>query len=153
MVEYFGRDVDGALLSDTVAGETRDREMLLAGARTAIARNRPGIIEQILVDNGQEVLRQELTALPLLAPEGDARWILISTFSFEAQAGLFQARRADSKTRVISTAASRTGTNALAGISHPPESRTVSFGHAAHVTGAPAVPPSWPPSSNVRASG
>jgi len=109
MVEYFGRDVDGALLSDTVAGETRDREMLLAGARTAIARNRPGIIEQILVDNGQEVLRQELTALPLLAPEGDARWILISTFSFDAQAGLFQARRADSKTRVISTAASRTG--------------------------------------------
>lgn len=82
MADYFGRDVGGALMSEVVVGEARDREFLLAGARTAIARNRPGIVEQILVDNGREVLRQELTALPLLAPEGDARWILISTFNF-----------------------------------------------------------------------
>jgi hypothetical protein len=82
MAEYFGRDVSGALLSEIATGEAREREFLLAGVRTAIARNRPGIIEQILVDKGREVLRQELTALPLLAPEGDARWILISTFNF-----------------------------------------------------------------------
>jgi hypothetical protein len=82
VTDYFGRDVCGALLSDIVAGEARDRELLLADARAAIARNRPGIIEQILVDNGKEVLRQELTALPLLAPDSDAQWILISTFKF-----------------------------------------------------------------------
>jgi hypothetical protein len=82
MADYFGRDINGALMSEIVAGEPRDRDMLLAGARAAIARSRPGIIEQILVDNGREVLRQELTALPLFAPDSDARWILISTFNF-----------------------------------------------------------------------
>jgi hypothetical protein len=93
MADYFGRDVGGALMSE-VTGGTRDRELLLADARTAIARNRPGIIEQILVDNGQEVLRQEVTALPLFAADSNARWILISTFNFETLAGLFQPRRA-----------------------------------------------------------
>ena len=82
MAEYFGRDVSGELMSDIVGSEPRDLEMLLAGARTAIARNRPGIVEQILVDNGREILRQELTALPIYAPEGNARWILTSTFNF-----------------------------------------------------------------------
>jgi hypothetical protein len=82
MAEYFGRDVGGALMSEIFAGELRDREMLLAGARAAIARNRPGIVEQILVDSGHEVLRQELTALPIFAPDGDARWLLTGTFNF-----------------------------------------------------------------------
>lgn len=82
MVEYFGRDVGGALMSEIFAGEPRDCEMLLAGAKAAIARNRPGIVEQLLFDNGREVLRQELTALPLYAPDGNARWIVTSTFNF-----------------------------------------------------------------------
>jgi hypothetical protein len=86
LAQYFGRDVDGALMSDIFAGEPRDGEMLLAEARTAIARSRPGIIEQILVENGREVLRQEVTALPIYAPEGNARWILTSTFCFSKPA-------------------------------------------------------------------
>jgi len=86
MAQYFGRDVDGALMSDIFADEPRDREMLLAEARTAIARSRPGIVEQILVENGHEVLRQEVTALPIYAPEGNTRWILTSTFCFSKPA-------------------------------------------------------------------
>ena len=82
VAEYFGRDVDGALMSDIFEGEPRDKEMLLAEARTAIARSRPGIVEQILVENGREVRRQEVTALPIYAPEGNTRWILTSTFNF-----------------------------------------------------------------------
>jgi hypothetical protein len=82
LAEYFGRDVGGALMSDIFADEPRDREMLLAEARAAIARSRPGVVEQILLENGREVLRQEVTALPIYAPEGNDRWILTSTFSF-----------------------------------------------------------------------
>ena len=80
--DYFGPGAEGALISEVVTGELREREMLLAGARTAIARNRPGIIEQVLVDNRREILRQEVTALPIYAPDSSARWILISIFSF-----------------------------------------------------------------------
>ena len=86
MAQYFGRDVDGALMSDIFADEPRDREMLLAEARTAIARNRPGIVEQVLFENGRDVLRQEVTVLPVYAPDGKDRWILTSTFSFRKPA-------------------------------------------------------------------
>lgn len=82
MADYFGRNVDGARMSDIFAGEPRDGEMLLAGAKTAIARNRPGIVEQILVENGREILRQEVAELPIYAPDSNVRWILTSTFSF-----------------------------------------------------------------------
>ncbi|MBS0275866.1 MAG: PAS domain-containing protein [Proteobacteria bacterium] len=82
MAEYFGRDLDGARMSEIFAGEPRDGEMLLAGARAAIARNRPGIVEQILVGNGREILRQEVAELPIYAPDRNVRWILTSTFSF-----------------------------------------------------------------------
>jgi hypothetical protein len=82
MTEYFGRDVSGELMSETLAGSPRDCEMMLAGAKAAIARNRPGSIEQTLFDNGREVQRQELTAFPITAPDGNARWLLTSTFSF-----------------------------------------------------------------------
>jgi len=86
MAEYFGRRVDGALMSDIFAEEPRDREMLLAEARTAIARSRPGVVEQILVENGHVVLRQEVTALPIYASDGKTRWILTSTFNFSKPA-------------------------------------------------------------------
>ena len=82
VAEYFGRDLDGARMSDIFADEPRDGEMLLAGAKTAIARNRPGIMEQILVDRG-EIQRQEMTALPMFAPDGRAQWILVGIFSFQ----------------------------------------------------------------------
>jgi len=82
MAEYFGRDLDGARMSEIFAGEPRDGEMLLAGAKTAIARNRPGIVEQILVENGREILRQEVAELPIYAPDSNVRWILTSTFNF-----------------------------------------------------------------------
>jgi len=82
MADHFGRDLDGARMSEIFAGEPRDGEMLLAGAKTAIARNRPGIVEQILVENGREILRQEVAELPIYAPDSNVRWILTSTFSF-----------------------------------------------------------------------
>jgi hypothetical protein len=82
MTEYFGRDVTGMRMTEVHAGNEADRVMLLGGVKYAIAKNRPGTVEQTLLDNGKEVLRQEMTALPLYAPSGAARWILISTFNF-----------------------------------------------------------------------
>lgn len=80
--DYFGRDVTGLTMNEVFAGQLSDRDMLLAGAKACIAKNRPGTVEQILLDNGREVLRQEMTAMPLLAPSGDAHWIITTTFNF-----------------------------------------------------------------------
>ena len=80
--EYFGRDVTGSLLSEIIAGSEGELKMLLAGSRKAIAKRRPGMVEHLLYEGGREVLRQEMTAFPLIAPDGDGYWILCSTFDF-----------------------------------------------------------------------
>ncbi len=82
MAAHFGRDVTGLCMNEVFAGELSDRDMLLAGARICIADNRPGTVEQTLLDKGKEILRQEMTAMPLLAPGGDAHWLLTATFNF-----------------------------------------------------------------------
>ena len=82
MTEYFGRDVTGLTMTEVFAGQPSDREMLLTGGRTCIASNRPGTVEQTLLDNGKEVLKQEMTAMPLWSPAGDERWLLTATFNF-----------------------------------------------------------------------
>jgi len=82
MSEYFGRDVTGLRMNEVFAGELSDRDMLLAGGKMCIANNMPGTVEQILLDEGKEVLRQEMTAMPVLAPSGDERWLLTATFNF-----------------------------------------------------------------------
>lgn len=82
MNEHFGREVSGLLNSEIFAGRTEDKQMMLAGARNVIAKNRPGTVEHTLFDGERAVLRQEMTALPLLSPDGSAHWILIGTFNF-----------------------------------------------------------------------
>jgi hypothetical protein len=82
MMTHFGRDVRGLLMSEISASDKSDTDMLLAGAKWAIARNRPGTVEHIMSDDGREVLRQEMTVVPVRAPKDDARWSLTGTFNF-----------------------------------------------------------------------
>ena len=82
MAEYFGRDVTGLRMNEVFAGQLSDRDMLLAGAKACIAKNGPGTVQQILLDNGREVLRQEMTAMPLLSPGGNEHWLITATFNF-----------------------------------------------------------------------
>jgi hypothetical protein len=81
-VEYFGRDVTGSLLSEIIAGGEGELDMFLAGCRDTIAKNRPGTLEHMLLNEGREILRQEITALPVFAHDGKSRWILCGTFDF-----------------------------------------------------------------------
>jgi hypothetical protein len=82
MMVHFGRDVRGLLMSEIFAGAQSDMRLMLDGARSAIARNRPGTVEHIISDDGREVLRQEMTMVPIRAPVGDAGWSLTGTFNF-----------------------------------------------------------------------
>jgi hypothetical protein len=82
MMVHFGRDVRGLLMFEIFAGAQNDMRLMLDGARSAIARNRPGTVEHIISDDGREILRQEMTLVPVRAPSGDARWSLTGTFNF-----------------------------------------------------------------------
>jgi hypothetical protein len=82
MSAYFGRDASGALLSDMFAGTHEDLRLLLDGARAAIAFNLSGIAEHNIVDGHTVILRQEMSVMPLYAPRGNTRWVLVGTFNF-----------------------------------------------------------------------
>jgi hypothetical protein len=82
MATHFGRDVSGALMSEVYAGPQSGMHLLLAGSRSVIARNQPGAVEHLVLDKEREVLRQEMICLPLIAPDGDARWVLVGTFNY-----------------------------------------------------------------------
>jgi hypothetical protein len=83
MAEYFGRDASGLLMSEVNGSSDSDFELMMSGSRHVIAKNRPGTIEHLLLDEGIVVLRQEMTAVPIWSPDGDARWLLTGTFNFE----------------------------------------------------------------------
>jgi hypothetical protein len=83
MTEYFGRDVSGMLMSQTIkGGRESDFKLMMNGARYATANNKPGTIDHLLLDEGRVALRQEMTAVPIWSPEGDARWLVTGTFNF-----------------------------------------------------------------------
>jgi hypothetical protein len=83
MSGYFGHDVSGMLLSQIMEdGREKDFQLMMYGSRSAIAQNRPGSVEQLLLEEGRVVLRQELTVMPIWSPEGDARWLVTGTFNF-----------------------------------------------------------------------
>jgi hypothetical protein len=83
MTEYFGRDVSGMLMSQIIGdGRESDFQLMMNGSGYVTAKNKPGTIEHILLNEGRVVLRQEMTAVPIWAPDGDARWVLTGTFNF-----------------------------------------------------------------------
>lgn len=83
MAEYFGRDASGLLMSEIMGeGRENDFQLMMNGARFATTRNKPGTVEQSLLNEDIVVLRQELTAVPIWSPDGDARWLVTGTFNF-----------------------------------------------------------------------
>jgi hypothetical protein len=82
MMTHFGRDVRGLLMSEISASSKSDTDMLLAGAKWAIARNCPGTVEHTMFDDAREILRQEMTVVPVRSPDDTARWSLTGTFDF-----------------------------------------------------------------------
>lgn len=82
MTEYFGRDVSGMLMSEIHGGSENDWHIMMNGSRFVATRNKPGTVEQTLLDKGRVVLRQEMTVVPIWSPNGDARWLVVGTFNF-----------------------------------------------------------------------
>jgi hypothetical protein len=59
-----------------------DFEMRLAGLKDVIARGEPRLAGIVHRTGGIEVLRLELLALPVTAPNGKDRWVLTFAFYF-----------------------------------------------------------------------
>lgn len=83
LTNRFGRDITGLLLSDLFVYD--DPEMLatmLAGAKAAATKRKPGIATDRVLLGDQERMRNEVIVLPVESPDGNEMWALTGTFPF-----------------------------------------------------------------------
>lgn len=76
----FGRDITGLKLSQVFVPE--DFQVRLAAINDVITRGEPRLAEIVHRASGIEVLRMEILALPVIAPNGNDRWVLTFAFYF-----------------------------------------------------------------------
>lgn len=80
--ERFGRDITGMELSELYRADPQACAFLLEGAREADRTRKPGMISARVVAGSVEIMRFESVCLPIYAPDGGGRWIMVGTFRF-----------------------------------------------------------------------
>jgi hypothetical protein len=82
LTERFGRDIQGALISELYGSDPAGGSMLLENARRAQATRQPGLLCTRVCAGEREVMRFEVVALPIFASDGRAPLSLVGTFRF-----------------------------------------------------------------------
>jgi hypothetical protein len=82
LMERFGRDVAGEVISDAYAEKPDGASSLLAAAHDAAENRHPGLIDLRILMDEIEVFHLETVLLPIQSPDGTARWSLVGAFQF-----------------------------------------------------------------------
>lgn len=82
LTERFGRDITGVQLMELYRADPQGGAMLLGGARQADETRKPVLLGTRVLAGSMEVMRFEVVAVPVYAPEGVRHWILVGTFRF-----------------------------------------------------------------------
>lgn len=82
LTERFGRDIAGMRISELYQNDPKGGAMLLAGARCADETRQPGLLSTRVTAGKTELMRFEVVALPIFAPDGVTHWCLVGTFRF-----------------------------------------------------------------------
>ena len=82
LAERFGRDISGLLISELYKAAPSDGEMLVSAGRRAVESHDPVLIDARVLAGTTEIMRFEVAALPILAPDGVGQWCLVGTFRF-----------------------------------------------------------------------
>jgi len=82
LVLRFGRDIGGMLVSDLYADDPKGGRILLETARRAQETREPGLLSARVCSNEVELMRFEVVALPIFAPDGVSPLSLVGTFRF-----------------------------------------------------------------------
>lgn len=82
LTQRFGREIQGASISELYANDPEGARMLLANARRAQKARKPGLLSTRVCTGQVEVMRFEVVALPIWAPDGATLWSLVGVFRF-----------------------------------------------------------------------
>ena len=82
LTERFGRDISGMMLSEIYRNDPDGGAKLLQGGRVAATTREPGILSTRVMAGTAELLRFEVVALPIYAPDGVTPWCMVGTFRF-----------------------------------------------------------------------
>ncbi len=82
LTQRFGRDIQGALIRDLYHNDPEGGDALLENARRAQETREPGLLSTRVCAGEIEVMRFEVVALPIWAPDATTRWSLVGVFRF-----------------------------------------------------------------------
>jgi hypothetical protein len=82
LTERFGRNITGMRISELYESDPEAGRMLVESARQAQEMRQPGLLSTRVVANNTEVMRFEVVALPIFAPDGFTPWCLVGIFRF-----------------------------------------------------------------------
>ncbi len=82
LTERFGRDIAGMPISELYNSDPEGRRMLPECARRAQETRLPGLFDTRVVANKIELMRFEVAALPIFAPDGLTPWCLAGIMRF-----------------------------------------------------------------------
>jgi len=82
LIERFGRDIAGTLVSETYTQDVDGAALFLKlGARAAHSRE-PGVVDTRIFVDGIEIMHLEIVLLPIYSPDGAGIWNLVGAFRF-----------------------------------------------------------------------
>ena len=82
LMERFGREIQGMLISELYAIYPAMGDMLVESARRSEKTRKPGILSARICAGSVELMRFEAVGLPVFAPDGIAQWNLVGVFRF-----------------------------------------------------------------------
>lgn len=82
-MERFGRDITGMNIRDLYKDDPAGADALLDCSRHCAEHRCPTILRTRVMKGGVALMRFEIAALPLVAPDGETLWTLAGTFRFD----------------------------------------------------------------------
>jgi hypothetical protein len=82
MIERFGRDIAGSLVSETYNQDDDAAKMFLELGRRAAHSREPGVVDTRIFVDGIEMMHLEIVLLPIYSPDGAGTWNLVGAFRF-----------------------------------------------------------------------
>jgi hypothetical protein len=82
MLERFGRDIAGTLVSQIYENDLDGAQLLLHLGRCATESREPGVVDTRIFVDGIEMMHLEIVLMPINSADGSGVWNLVGAFRF-----------------------------------------------------------------------
>jgi hypothetical protein len=82
LIERFGRDIAGLLVSQLYADNPEGASLLLDLGRRTVGTHQASILDTRIIVDDSEMMHMEMVLLPIQSRDGSEVWILVGAFKF-----------------------------------------------------------------------